>query len=180
MSTLTKEQEQLVVSNTKLVHYIANRYYQESMDREDLAQVGMIGLIKAGKIFDASKGYKFSTLAGKCINGEIIKSFRKKRIKALSLNQPLTNDEMHAEHIDLIADGIKQQTDVLIKIDLQNALLKLSELERFVIKHSFGLETGHCLTQSQIAKMINFSQMYISRVKRDALEKLRKELEGVY
>lgn len=174
---MTAEQEQLVIENTRLAHYFAHGYYQKNMDHDDLAQIGTIGLIKASKIFDASRGYKFSTIASKCIKGEIIKSFRKKRVQAISLNELLSNDDKCKERIDLIATHINAQNEVLLNIDLQNALTKLDELEKIIIKHSFGLETGQCLTQLQIAKIVNCSQARIGRLKKGALEKLRKELE---
>lgn len=178
MSIQTAEQERLVVENKRLVHFIAKRYYQQNMEHEDFAQVGMIGLIKASRIFDAKKGYKFSTIAGKCIEGEIIKSIRKKRVQAVSLNEAFSEDS--TQRIELIANDINIETEVTLNVDLKNALSKLDELESFIIKHSFGIDTGNCLTQSQIGKMVNLSQMHIGRLKRGALKKLREELEGTY
>ncbi|MFF5993677.1 sigma-70 family RNA polymerase sigma factor [Lysinibacillus sp. KU-BSD001] len=180
MSTLTVEQEQLVIEHNRLVHYFAHRFYQENMDHADMVQIGTIGLIKASKVFDASRGYKFSTIAGKCIKNEIIKSFRKKRVQATSLNSPLLNNAKYTERIELIDNDINIQNEVPLNIDLQNALSKLDELERLIIKYSFGLEGFQCLTQSQIAKMVNISRSHVGRLKKSALEKLRKELEGVY
>lgn len=177
MSIQTAEQERLVVENKRLVHFIAKRYYQQNMEHEDFAQVGMIGLIKASRIFDAKKGYKFSTIAGKCIEGEIIKSIRKKRVQAISLDETFSEDS--TQRIE-IANDINVETEVVLNVDLKNALTKLSELELFIIKHSFGIDTGICLTQSQIGKMVNLSQMHIGRLKRGALKKLREELEGAY
>lgn len=178
MSTLTAEQEQLVVENEGLVHFIAKRYYHQNMEHADFAQVGMIGLMKASRIFDANKGFKFSTIAGKCIEGEIIKSIRKKRVQAISFNETFSDDS--TELIDMIANDINVQTEVALKIDMQQALSRLNELELFVINHSFGINTGQSLSQSRIGKMLNLSQAHIGRLKRNALEKMRKDLEGTY
>lgn len=178
MSTLTAEQEQLVLDHGYLASLISSNYFYENMDRNDLIQVGSIGLIKASKLFDASRVYKFSTLAAKCIKGELIRAISKKRVQALSLNVLLSNEEGYPERIDLIGDDSKAMDLVPLKMDLQNALSKLDEMERFIINHSFGLETGQPLTQLQIAKICDVHQVHISRLRKRALEKLRQELEG--
>lgn len=40
-------------------------------EKEDLAQVGYLGLLAAIERFDVERGVKFSTYAGHCVNGEI-------------------------------------------------------------------------------------------------------------
>lgn len=74
---LTAEREALVVENIKLTHHIAKKYFHPHLDHDDLAGIGTIGLIKAAKTFDESKGYKFSSLAYKAIEREIIKEIIK-------------------------------------------------------------------------------------------------------
>lgn len=55
----------LVCGNLRLVFEIASKYakVKESLDFEDLIQLGNIGLIKAAEKFDPERGYKFSTMA---------------------------------------------------------------------------------------------------------------------
>ena len=60
----------LIIDNEKLVHSIVNKY-NGYFDKDDLFQVGMIGLIKASKNFDKTIGVKFSTYAYTYIFGEI-------------------------------------------------------------------------------------------------------------
>lgn len=50
---------------------IVVRKFLRSGEREELLQVGYIGLLNAIERFDASKGYKFSTYASHCVEGEI-------------------------------------------------------------------------------------------------------------
>lgn len=64
-----------VLENEGLVYSIINKchgYY----DKDDLYQVGIIGLIDASKKFDSSMGVKFSTYAYKYILGEVTKYMR--------------------------------------------------------------------------------------------------------
>lgn len=69
--------EKLVAQHTGLVKSVAMRLsfvYGEEV--EDLMQIGYVGLIKAIRGFDESKGYKFSTYAVPMITGEIKSQLR--------------------------------------------------------------------------------------------------------
>jgi RNA polymerase primary sigma factor len=55
--------EQLVLSNLRLVVYLANRYRNRGVPIQDLVQEGNIGLIRAIEKFDYSLGFRFSTYA---------------------------------------------------------------------------------------------------------------------
>ena len=69
--------EEMAKKHTGLVKSIANRLsYIYDEDLEDLIQIGYIGLIKAVKGFDPSKGFKFSTYAVPVITGEIRSQLR--------------------------------------------------------------------------------------------------------
>ena len=174
--TLTIEQEQLVLDHTKLSHHLAHKYYHEYLTHEDLASVGFIGLVKASKRFDESRGYKFSTLASRCIHGEIIKSFRKKQIPATSLQQPYGEDES-LELIDYIRSDALVEDEVQIKMDLTAALSILDAREREVILCRFGLNgSGESLSQLAIGERMGLSQVHVGRIEKAALTKLRRLL----
>ena len=64
--------------NKKLVYNICSKYNNYS-DKEDLHQVGMIGLINAYKNFDFTKNVKFSTYAYNYIVGEVSKYVRENK-----------------------------------------------------------------------------------------------------
>ncbi len=69
--------EEMAKKHTGLVKSIASRLsYIYDEDLEDLIQIGYIGLIKAVKGFDPSKGFKFSTYAVPVITGEIRSQLR--------------------------------------------------------------------------------------------------------
>ncbi|MDT6984018.1 sigma-70 family RNA polymerase sigma factor [Streptomyces lusitanus] len=53
----------LVEHNQRLVHSIVRGYVDQGLDYEDLAQHGCLGLLRAARKFDPSKGFKFSTYA---------------------------------------------------------------------------------------------------------------------
>ena len=55
--------EELVQENIGLVKSIVNRYTARGVEKEDLIQIGMIGLIKAIDNFDITYEVRFSTYA---------------------------------------------------------------------------------------------------------------------
>ena len=59
-----------------LVHLCANRFRGRGMEYEDLYSAGCIGLLKAVKAFDCTRGVQFSTYAVPVILGEIKRLFR--------------------------------------------------------------------------------------------------------
>ncbi|MFP4016529.1 MAG: SigB/SigF/SigG family RNA polymerase sigma factor [Halanaerobiales bacterium] len=63
--------DKVVRHNLKLVLKVTYRFRNTGYELQDLFQIGVIGLIKAVKGFDVSKGFKFSTYAVSKIIGEI-------------------------------------------------------------------------------------------------------------
>lgn len=72
----TEACEKLVVQNAGLVRSIALRFCGRGTDAEDLIQIGNIGMLKAIRSYDASRGCMFSTFAVPLILGEIRRFLR--------------------------------------------------------------------------------------------------------
>ncbi|MFH8973587.1 sigma-70 family RNA polymerase sigma factor [Streptomyces sp. NPDC017890] len=53
----------LVVHNQRLVHSLVRPYLEQGLDYDDLLQHGLLGLLRAARKFDPTKGFKFSTYA---------------------------------------------------------------------------------------------------------------------
>lgn len=65
-----------IEKNLGLVHLCANKFRSRGIEYEELYSAGCMGLIKASKSFDESRGVKFSTYAVPVILGEIKRLFR--------------------------------------------------------------------------------------------------------
>lgn len=70
--------EEIVVENQNLIYSVVNEFGNE-INKEDLFQVGVMGMIKAYKNFDESLNIKFTTYAYTYILGEIKKYIREDR-----------------------------------------------------------------------------------------------------
>ena len=66
----------LVVENLALVRYLCRRFSRSAEPREDLFQVGVVGLLKAIEKFDLARGNGLAAFATPLIIGEILNYFR--------------------------------------------------------------------------------------------------------
>ena len=68
--------ERLVLDNMGLVRTVAVKFRDRGTEMEDLLQIGTLGMIKAIRSFDVSRGTAFSTYAVPLIVGEIRRHLR--------------------------------------------------------------------------------------------------------
>ena len=68
--------DNFVKQNMGLVHSLANRFRGRGVEYEDLVSAGCMGLVKAARGFDESRGLCFSTYAVPVILGEMKRLFR--------------------------------------------------------------------------------------------------------
>ena len=108
---MEKRTDELVKQNLGLVGLIVKDLVKENQDRDDLFQIGSIGLIKAANGFDETKNIKFTTYAAQCIQNEILMEFRRQRGKSrnaptLSFEAPIKENNENKKLVvgDMIAD----------------------------------------------------------------------------
>ncbi|MBQ6020589.1 MAG: sigma-70 family RNA polymerase sigma factor [Clostridia bacterium] len=213
--TDTDDLGRLVSENIGLVHACAQRFLGRGVEYEDLAGAGSVGLVKAARGFDPSRGFAFSTYAVPVILGEIRQLFRdggavkigrtakEKALLLLKIAETLRS-ELHREPtvgeiaraagtepaetaalltallppVSLTDPEGTGESDipvesgedrVLARLDLVCALGKLSEEDRALVR----LRYFENLTQTQTGKILNMTQVQVSRREKKVLEKLR-------
>ena len=177
--------QKLIEHNLRLVAHIAKKYYADENDRDDLVSIGTVGLIKAVDSFDPTKGIRLSSYASRCIENEILMFFRsaKKTAQDVSLNDPIDADKdgNTLTLLDTIAtdDHILEDIDLRMKVrQLYEAVkTRLSPREREIILLRYGLTGQRPLVQREVAKKLNISRSYVSRLEKKALQKLRKAFD---
>lgn len=177
----------LITHNLRLVVYIAKKFESTGIGIEDLVSIGTIGLIKAVKTFCPSKNIKLATYASRCIENEILMFLRKSSQykNEISIDEPLNIDwdgnelllsDILGTEEDTVNGGIENEAE---KTVLLEAVERLPERERSIMKMRFGLTDGKEKTQKEVADIIGISQSYISRLEKRIIKKLRRELEKV-
>ncbi len=169
----------LIRHNLRLVAHVVKKY-NGAAEADDLISCGTIGLIKAINSFQADKGTQISTYASRCIENEVLMFLRvsKKHQQVGSLNESLGDDHDGNEIslVDIITDD-KEQSDIdeAMHKQLMRKLVvamkqKLSEREFKIISLRYGLSDHIALPQREVAKQLNISRSYISRIEKHALE----------
>ena len=174
---------ELIEHNLRLVAHIVKKYYNTGADQDDMISIGTIGLIKAVSTFNTDKGIHLATYASRCIENEILMFFRnqKKTAQDVFISDPIDTDKdgNTLTLIDVIADksDIADEIDTKIKVEKLRVILPvcLTERERLIIEMRYGLCGREELTQREIAKKLNISRSYVSRIEKSAREKLRKQ-----
>ncbi len=207
--------EQVLKNHDKLIWKIANYFY--GVDKNDLYQAGVVGLLKALKKYKPNKETKFSSYAHDYIFGEMYMLACNKNLKvskdmlclykkietarytlAQSLGKLPSNLELaevlglSKDDIDMacmsakvvmsldstneeeksIYESIGKSMDLDTKILVDDSFEVLSEEERNIIKSRYYED----LTQSEVAKKLNMTQVMVSRYEKRSLEKMRNYL----
>ena len=208
---------EFIEAHMGLIQKIANKFYHCS--REDLIQVGVIGLLKAYQNYQDTKEAKFSTYAYPYIFGEmyqlvnahkdikvskellkVYKVVEKTRYElaqrlgyvpsneevahflemdihlvneAVLCSQSLISLDDEANELNLhevIPDQHSVNTD--LRIDLDDSFEVLNPCEKEIIKARYYED----LTQMEVAKKLNMTQVMVSRYEKKSLEKMKMAL----
>ena len=173
----------LIEHNLRLVAHIVKKYEHNSCESDDLISIGIIGLIKGIDSYSYKHGTRITTYAARCIENEILMYFRndKKNSKNISINDSLGFDR-DGNEITLLDVLKTPATDFASYIQKQENLKVLTKYlnvlnsrEKEIINKRYGLNDKEEQTQKEIAKKMNISRSYVSRIEKRALTKLLRE-----
>ncbi len=205
---------ELIENNMGLIKGIASKFY--GIDKEDLIQVGVIGLLSAYQNFKDTTTAKFSTYAYPYIFGKMYEYVNGNRNIKLSRNllkiyklvektkydmaqktgvipsyqevalyleldykivneavigvQAMISLDDEANELNLyevLPD--KSKTNIDLKLDLDDSFKVLNKEEKEIIRARYYED----LTQSEVAKKLNMTQVMVSRYEKKGLEKMR-------
>ena len=174
--------KKLIEHNLRRVAHIVKKYYANYSDQDDLISIGTIGLIKGINSFKCDKGTKLATYCARCIENEILMYFRNSRklSQEISFNDPIDTDS-EGNPLTLM-DIIAVDDTIIDDIDTKNKLIKLVEVidgienqrDKTIIIKRYGLDGNKPLTQKEIAKELNISRSYVSRIEKKILEQIKR------
>lgn len=172
----------LIEHNLRLVAHIVKKFDPKSDDTDDLISIGTIGLIKAIDSYKKEHNIKITTYASKCIQNELLMYYRniKKYQNTVSLNDPIGCDKEGNKItlIDVLKDNTKPMDDEIYLKDnislVSKYLGKLNKREKDIIIKRYGLNNTKAMTQKDIAKSLNISRSYVSRIEKRAITKILK------
>lgn len=208
---------ELIESHMGLIKNIASKFYVP--DKQDLIQVGVIGLLKAYQNFKDTHNAKFSTYAYPYIFGEMYNfangnkniKISKDILKIYKLVEKTRYDLAQRQgylptyeevalflelDINIVSEAVvsaqamislddeaselnlhevipdKKSNTVDLKIDLDDSFKVLNSEEQEIIRARYYDD----LTQSEVARKLNMTQVMVSRYEKKSLEKLRMQM----
>ena len=176
----------LVEHNLRLVAHIIKKYYGTQSEQDDLVSIGTIGLIKAVDTYDMNKNIRLSSYASRCIENEILMHFRNAKTSAqdISLNETIDTDKdgnpLTLLDIMAVDDNIIDTLDLKFNSSKLGQYIneELDEREKRIIILRYGLNGNEPMTQKNVAKLLNISRSYVSRIETRALKILKKRFES--
>jgi RNA polymerase sporulation-specific sigma factor len=179
----------IIEHNLRLVARVAAKFCKEHpSDIEELTDVGTYGLLKSVDAYRPvhnGKPAKYSTLAARCIENEILMYLRKRKGDDITeyLDEPIGEDK--DGNTQLRSDIIPTDEDVIADIDKRTKLQKLrtylaevlTERELQIIIMRYGLNNRKPLAQKDVAEKFGISRSYVSRIEKAALAKLFKRYQ---
>lgn len=163
--------ESLVVKYKSNVEAIAMKYINSPLEKDDLVQEGMIGLLAAINSYKVDKGAKFTTYSARCIENSIQTALRKfSRLKDIPQDNLVTLEESYMESMV----GLSAEDEYLAKESVNNLTNilyeELSKFENEVIRlHIVGC------SYTEIAEKLGKKPKAID----NAMQRIRKKLSGV-
>jgi RNA polymerase primary sigma factor len=222
--------EKLTKANLRFVVSVAKQYQNSGLSLGDLINEGNVGLIKAAKRFDETRGFKFISYAVWWIRQSIMQALAEQsRIVRIPLNRvgslnkinrtfseleqkyqrEASNQEvadvlnvaiddvdkalnMGGRHVSMNAPFVSGEDNSLLDVlenteetpdsglmaeslrgQIERALATLSEKERDVIVHYFGLNGTQAKSLEDIADHFHLTQERVRQIKEQALRRLR-------
>lgn len=162
---------ELILRYKSLVEVVAMKYINSPLEKDDLVQEGMIGLLAAINSFNCNKGASLNTYACKCISNSIQTALKKfSRLKDIPQSSLVTLEEgyldnnvhLSAEDEYLASTSVNRLTQAIYE--------ELSGFENEVLR----LYIVGC-SYSEIAEKLDKNIKAID----NAIQRIRKKLNGV-
>ena len=132
--------EELIKLNAGLVRSIALRFRDRGTETEDLIQIGTIGMLRAIRSFDPSRGTVFSTYAGPLIIGEIrrhlrddglikvSRQYKRAAMQLMNLKNRIMMEEGREASLRELAEGCgMSMSEAAVALDSVSPVASLSE-----------------------------------------------------
>lgn len=162
--------DNLIVKYRSTVEAIAMKYINSPLEKDDLIQEGMIGLLAAINSYNPDKGAKFVTYASICINNSVQTALRKfSRMKDIPQSSLVALEDYFDTQV-----GLSAEDEYLAKESVSNLTDFLYEgLSRFE-NEVLRLYMVGC-SYNEIADKLGKNSKAID----NAIQRIRKKLNGV-
>lgn len=161
----------LVEANVRFVVWRALKFYRPGRPLMDMIGEGFLGLLRAVRTFDPSRGVRFITYAGDGVTHGILRAIADhKKALHLSLDAPLFDDEEDGEtFLDRLAHEEPDAEEECLNENVRKLLDDLSEKERALVEMRFFQDK----TMEQAGEALGVGKERARQIEGRALRKIR-------
>ena len=179
----------LVEANLRFVVTVARQYRGQGVEMEDLVSEGNMGLMKAARKYDASKGLRFVNYAVVFIRQQIEKALKKEgaeqRVESTrdgqtrSVDAPL-GSKANVSLLSVLVNADSPQADqrvynAYLEDAVERTLLTLNERETAVVNAYFGIGEER-LTMAEIGERMNLKRERVRQIRDRAVRRMKKNM----
>lgn len=180
----------LIESNLRFVVVIARQYQGQGLSMEDLVSEGNLGLMKAARKFDATRGLRFVNYAVVFIRQQIEKAVRKEsdeqRVESTrdgqtrSVDAPL-GSKANVSLLSVLVNADSPQADqrvynASLEDAIERSLQTLNERETVVVNAYFGIGEER-QTMAEIAERMSLKRERVRQIRDRAVRRLKKNMK---
>lgn len=175
---LTEKEQKFAEKNHNLIYYYL---HSRNLNYEEFYDIVAIGLCKAAKSYDTSKGYSFSAYACRCMYNEVGNYLAKERRRfglkdtsLLSLDDTIPNrDEDKDSQVINTIESILYQPESEIEAKMMKETLDtiLTDQERQVLHYRL-----EAYNQSEIGRRMNLSRQRVNSL----MGQIKKKWISIY
>lgn len=177
----------LIEANLRFVVVIARQYQGRGLSMEDLVSEGNLGLMKAARKFDATRGLRFVNYAVVFIRQQIEKALKmesaEQRVESGRNGQTRSVDaplgyKPNVSLLSVLVDANSPQADERVynsnvEAAVEYALRSLNERESQVVNAFFGIGQDH-LTMAEIAEDMGLKRERVRQIRNRAIRRMKK------
>jgi len=176
------ERSRLIEQYLPLASGAARRFARRGVEREDLAQVAALAIVRAVDRRDPRRSEQLTAYVSRSVEGELRRHLRD-RAASVRVPRAARSDETASRWtaevpLPLDDEGCAADEPELEDVTLERALIaraarSLDARQRRILLLSFFLDR----TQGEVAAELGISQAHVSRLLADALRRMRRRLE---
>ena len=180
----------LIEANLRFVVVIARQYQGQGLSMEDLVSEGNLGLMKAARKFDATRGLRFVNYAVVFIRQQMEKAVRKEsdeqRVESTrdgqtrSVDAPL-GSKANVSLLSVLVNADSPQADqrvynASLEDAIERSLQTLNERETVVVNAYFGIGEER-QTMAEIAERMSLKRERVRQIRDRAVRRLKKNMK---
>lgn len=177
-----KERDTLITSNMGYVVTLARQYKSDILSTNDLVGEGSIGLMKAAKKFDPSRGKPFVTFAAPYIRKAIEDAIARLTgdVPVMSTDESLPiGSNNNFTLLNVLEDKDAPKADHAVEQNalsdkMSEAISTLDKREQAIVKRFFGIECER-MTMTEIGEEMGLKRERVRQIRDKAMRKLRKQ-----